>query len=127
MPQLTLKISNNIDINQLDLRKLFAEIHTAMGTVPNLDIATCNSGVIKEDFSYIGFGDERYTKAYLEVYWLENASRTEIKKQLAQQLMQILENLLVPQIEKQNLICVPRVRIANLGELNQDYHIAKRS
>ncbi len=41
--------------------------------------------------------------------------------------MTILEKTLVPQIEKQNLVCIPRVRIGNLGRLDLDYHISKRS
>lgn len=40
--------------------------------------------------------------------------------------MNILEEIIVPQIEKQKLICIPRVRIANLGELEREYHISKR-
>jgi len=63
---------------------------------------------------------------YLEVYWLENTQRVAMKKQLAQKLMKLLEDIIVPQIEKQKLICIPRVRIANLGELEQEYHISKR-
>lgn len=124
MPQLSLKISKNIDINQVDFRTLFAAIHEALRIVPNMDITTCHSGVIQEDFSYIGLGDDRITKMYLEVYWLENTERLAMEKQLAQKLLKILEDLIVPQIEKQNLICIPRVRIANLGTLGQEYHIS---
>jgi len=38
MPQLSLKISKNIDINQVDFRKLFTAIHDALRDVPNMDI-----------------------------------------------------------------------------------------
>lgn len=124
MPQLTLKISKNIDISLINFSTVFAAIHDAFRDVPNMDITTCHSGVIQEDFSYIGLGDNRMTKVYLEVYWLENLQRIAIKKQLAQRLMQILETTIVPHVEKQNLICIPRVRIANLGILEQEYHIS---
>jgi 5-carboxymethyl-2-hydroxymuconate isomerase len=127
MPQLSLKISKNIEITQVDFRGLFVAIHDALRNVPNMDITTCHSGVIQEDFSYVGLGDDKITKMYLEIYWLEDAQRLAMKKKLAQQLMKILEDLIVPQIEKQKLICIPRVRIANLGMLEQEYHISNRT
>lgn len=126
MPQITLKVSKNIDITQLDLRELFAAIHEVLRSVPNMDITTAHSGVIQEDFSYIGLGDPHLTKMYLEIYWVESEKRAAIKAGLAQNLMKILEDLIVPQVEKQNLVCIPRVRIANLGTLNSDYHISTR-
>lgn len=124
MPQLTLKISKNIDIKSINFQECFFAIHQALRDVPKMDIASCHSGVIQEDYSYIGHGDDRVTKMYLELYWLENNERIAIKKQIAEKLMGILEEIIVPQVEKQNLICIPRVRIANLGELDQDYHIS---
>ena len=127
MPQLSLTISKNIDITQVDFSKLFEAIHDALRDVPNMDITTCHSGVIQEDFSYVGLGDNKITKLYLEIYWLEDAQRVAMKKQLAQKLMKILEEIIVPQIEKQKLICIPRVRIANLGVIEEEYHISKRS
>lgn len=126
MPQLSLRISKNIDLAQLDLKKLFIAIYDALRDVPNMDITTCYGGLVQEDFSYIGLGDERMAKLYLEIYWLEDAERLAMKKQLAQKLMKLLEDIVVPQIEKQKLICSPRVRIANLGVLDQEYHISKR-
>lgn len=125
MPQISLKLSKNIDTKLINFKDIFAAIHQALGKVPNLDITTCNSGVIQELYSYIGFGDEKVTKVYLEILWLENTQRSELKKELGQTLMSILESMLVPHIEKQNLICLPRVRIGNLGEANQDYFISK--
>ena len=124
MPQITLRISNNIDINSLDLYGLFEAIHEALRTVPNMDVTTAQSGVIHEDFSYTGLGDPRMTKMYLEIYWLENANRLAMKGYLGQSLIKILEERIVPQVEQQNLICIPRVRIANLGVFDQDYHIS---
>lgn len=126
MPQIALKISKNIDITSINFQAAFVAIHEELSKVPNLDIKTCNSGVVQEVYSYIGLGDERITKVYLEVLWLENNQRVELKKSLAEKLMSILETLLVPQIEKQNLVCVPRVRIGNLGVINQDYLISKK-
>lgn len=127
MPQLSLKISNNIDITQLEFRKLFAAIHDALRHVPDLDITTCHSGVIQEDFSYVGLGNDRITKMYLEIYWLENEQRSAMKQALAEKLMKILEDIIVPQVEKQKLICIPRVRIANLGEFESEYYISKHN
>ncbi len=127
MPQISLKLSNNIDISRINFKDLFAKIHQALGEMPNLDIKTCNSGVIQEIYSYIGLGDESATKVYLEVLWLESDERIAVKKELAQQLMNILDTILVPQIEQQSLVCIPRVRIGNLGTLDVDYHIKGRS
>ena len=110
----------------LDLKGLFAAIHEALRVVPNMDINTAHSGVIQEEFSYIGLGDPRVTKMYIELYWIENEQRLTIKESLAQHLMCILEELIVPQVTQQNLICIPRVRIANLGVLNKDYLISQR-
>lgn len=123
MPQISLKISNNIDISQIDFRSIIMAIHDELGKVPNMDVRTCNSGVVQEAYSYIGLGDDRVTKVYLEILWLENNERTALKKALAKTIMTILENKLVPQIEKQGLTCVPRVRIGSLGSLDQEYHI----
>ena len=126
MPQLTLKLSKNIDMQQFDFPKLFSAIHESLRMVPNMDITTCHSGVVQEDFSYVGLGDLKATKVYLELYWLENAERSAMKKQVAEKLMTVLQDVIVPQVQKQNLICIPRVRIANLGTLGQDYHIMGR-
>lgn len=125
MPQISLKISNNIDIKQINFVDTFKAIHAELGKIPNLDIKNCHSGVIQEVFSYIGLGDNRVTKVYLEVLWLENNERAALKIELAKKLMKILENLLVPQVLKQDLICIPRVRISNLGKLKSDYHISE--
>jgi hypothetical protein len=95
-----------------------------MKDVPSIDITTCHSGVIQEDYSYIGLGDERATKVYLELYWLESDERIAMKPALAMRFMEILNRLLTPQVEMQNLICIPRVRISNLGKLNEGYFIS---
>ena len=126
MPQLSLRISKNIDMSLLNFPRLFAAIHDELRHAPNMDIMTCHSGVVQEDFSYAGLGDERMTKMYLELYWVENEKRVAMKDKLGRHLMQILEELIVPQVEKQGLICIPRVRIANLGQLDRDYHISTR-
>jgi len=124
MPQISLRISNNIDLNQVNLKETFAAIHIELSKMPNLDIKTCHSGIIKEDYSYIGSDDKHATKVYLEVLWIESAERAMLKKELAKNLMAILENILAPQIIKQGLGCIPRVRIGNLGIINLDYHIS---
>jgi hypothetical protein len=123
MPQISLKISSNIDISRINFTATFAAVHQELEKIPHLDIAACHSGVIQEVFSYIGRGDDRATKVYLEVLWLESSERLALKRDLAQTLMNILEKTLAPQIQSQNLACIPRVRIANLGVLGQDYHI----
>ncbi|CEG56123.1 hypothetical protein [Legionella fallonii] len=127
MPQISLRISKNIDIVQLDFNELFAAIHDVLREAPNVDVSTCQSGVIHEDFSYIGLGEDKRTKVYLELYWVETEQRVAIKKQLALQLMKILEDYIVPEVEQQKLICIPRVRIANFGVLDQDYYISQRT
>jgi 5-carboxymethyl-2-hydroxymuconate isomerase len=127
MPQLTLKVSHNIDLKLINLRELFIAIHEVISEAPKMDISTCHSGVIQEAYSYIGFGDERLTKVYLELYWMESEERLLVKDQLGQKLLTLLETKLAPQVEQQNLICKPRVRIANLGKLGRDYHISHRA
>ena len=126
MPQLTLKISHNIDISIINFNEIFAAIHQELTNVPNMNVNTAHSGVIHEAYSYIGLGDDKATKVYLELLWLEDSERMLIKKSLANRLVRILEEMLAPQIEKQNLNCVPRVRIGNLGVVDIDYHISKR-
>jgi 5-carboxymethyl-2-hydroxymuconate isomerase len=126
MPQITLKISNNIDISVLNFKSVFAAIHDELGKVPGLNIKTCHSGVLQEAYSYIGFDDDKATKVYLEVLWLENDVRQTLKQALGQSLIAILEKTLAPQIEKQHVTCIPRVRIGNLGELGKDYQISQR-
>ena len=127
MPQISLKISHNIDISRINFKDTFALIHDELGKVPHLDNKTCHSGVVQEVYSYIGLGDDKATKVYLEILWLEDSERLALKKELAQNLMNILENTLVPQIEHQGLMCIPRVRIGNLGTLHKDYHISGRA
>lgn len=125
MPQISLKLSSNIDISCINFADVFSKIHDELGKMPGLDIKTCHSGVIQERYSYIGLNDTSATKVYLEVLWLENSERLAVKKELAQRLMSILENTFIPQIVRQRLVCIPRVRISNLGALGTDYHISE--
>lgn len=124
MPQITLQLSKNIDISRIDFKPIFIALHTELGRTPNTDVSTLNSGVVQEQFSYIGLGDELVTKVYLEVLWLESSERAKIKKDLGEKLVVILDRLLVPLIVQQGLICVPRVRVADLGVLGLEYHIS---
>lgn len=80
-------------------------------------------GLFKKAFSYIGFDNPRATKVYLHLYWMENEERAAIKPALGKTLLDILQNHIVPEVLGQGLICVPRVRIANLGNLNKSYFI----
>ena len=125
MPQIKLTISHNINTAPIDFQSIFAAMHAALHDIGNINIASCNSGMIQEDISYIGSGDPKYTRVYLEVYWLEDEHRLAIKNQVGLQLIKILKDMLVPLINEQQLICVPRVRIADLGEIDQDYYIGK--
>jgi hypothetical protein len=124
MPQISLKISHNIDPTPINFTELFEAIYAELAKIPNLDIKTCHGGIIQEIFSYIGFANQKATKVFLEILWLEDPQRALLKKDLAKKLMTVLEKNLVPQIEAQHLICIPRVRIGNLGVLDQDYHIS---
>lgn len=123
MPQLILTISQNINANLIDFKNLFEQIHEVLRVVPNMDVNTAHSGVIQELFSYIGFDNPKSTKVYLELYWMENEERNAMKSVLGKALLDILESTIVPEIVGQGLICIPRVRIANLGSLNQSYFI----
>lgn len=123
MPQLTLTISQNINANLINFKSLFEEIHNALRIVPNMDVNTAYSGVIQESYSYIGFNNPKAAKVYLQLYWMENEERTAMKSELGKTLLEILEHSIVPEVEGQGLICIPRVRIANLGRLNQSYFI----
>lgn len=125
MPQITLKLSKNIDTSKLNLKSLFAEVHDALGRIPNLDNRTCFSGMIHEDYSYVGLGDEKLTKVFLEILWLENPERKIMKPELAAECMSILTSHLSGSIQQQGLICQPRVRIVNLGAVDQEYYIYK--
>ncbi|WP_133135235.1 hypothetical protein [Legionella rowbothamii] len=123
MPQLTLTISKNINANLIDFKNFFRQIHETLSVVPDMDVNTAHAGVIQESFSYIGFDNPKATKVYLQLYWLENKARTALKLALGKAFLNILENTIVPEVEKQGFICIPRIRIANLGELNQSYFI----
>ena len=125
MPHLTLTLSHNIDVTKIGLRVLFESLHAALDGVPGLDVATCQSGLIQQSYSYVGFGDDKLTKVYLQFEWLDKPGRAELKPMLAERLMSVLENILAPQITKQNLICSPRVHIGTLGVLSEDYYMSK--
>lgn len=127
MPQLTLTLSNNINPGLLHFKGFFERVHEALQSVSNMDVSTAHSGVIHEVFSYIGFDNPKATKVYLQLYWMENEARAAIKPQLGKTFLKILEENIVPEVESQGLICIPRVRIAHLGNLNQAYFIAGRS
>ncbi|KTD00567.1 hypothetical protein [Fluoribacter gormanii] len=124
MPQLTLTISHNINTSIINFKNLFKKIHETLQGVPNMDVNTAHSGVIQELFSYIGFDNPKATKVYLQLYWMENEKRAAMKSALGRALLDILEKSIVPEVEAQGLICIPRVRIANLGNLNQCYFIS---
>lgn len=123
MPQISLKISSNIDIGKIDFKCFFKDIHEALKITPNLDISTCQSGVIQESHSYIGQDDPNRTKIFLEILWLENDERAAMKNTLAQSLIKVMENHLKQAIEIQQLSFAPRLRISNLGKIDQDYYI----
>jgi 5-carboxymethyl-2-hydroxymuconate isomerase len=123
MPQLTLTISQNINASLIDFKSLFEQIHEALQVVPNMDVNTAHSGVIQESFSYIGFGNPKATKVYLQLYWMESEERAAMKSVLGKTLLDILEESIVPEVVGQGLICIPRVRIANLGSISQSYFI----
>lgn len=125
MPQITLKLSKNIHITTIDFKSLFAAIHTELGNLPQFDNRTCFSGLIHEDYSYVGRGDESMPKVFLEILWLETPERSLSKPDLASKLMEILVAHLKEPLQQQSLICQPRVRIASLGDVNQDYYIYK--
>lgn len=125
MPQLTLTISHNINTTKINFKNLFKQIHATLQGVPNMDVNTAHSGVIQELFSYIGFDNPKATKVYLQLYWMENEERAAMKSALGRALLDILEKSIVPEVESQELICIPRVRIANLGNLNQCYFISR--
>lgn len=123
MPQVILTFSKNIDINEMNLERFFIELHKVLSTAPSMDVTTVHSGVIQEQYSYIGLGNSKATRVYLQLYWMESPVRAAMKATLGQQLMHLLEEYLAPDVRKQGLLCIPRVRIAHLGELNQSYFI----
>lgn len=125
MPQVTLTISQNINASLINFKGFFEQIHDALQTVPNIDVNRIHSGVVQELFSYIGFDNPKATKVYLQVYWTENEERRATKSSLGKVLLEIVENSIVPEIIAQGLMCIPRVRIADLGELNHCYFIAQ--
>lgn len=125
VPQITLKLSKNIKITTINFKSLFAAIHEELGNIPQMDNRTCFSGFIHEDDSYVGRGDESIPKVFLEVLWLETPERSILKPALASKFQEVLLAHLKEPLQQQSLICQPRVRIANLGEINQDYYIYK--
>lgn len=125
MPQITLKLSKNIAADQIDFQPLFVSVHQELEKSAGVDIKACNSGVIQESYSCIGLGDEKVTKVYLEILWIENEERLSAKNRIIQAIMDTVQAKLVPQIVKQGLICVPRVRIGDLGVLGREYLIGK--
>lgn len=126
MPQVTLTISKNINLDLIDCKQCFQQIHEALSTVPDLNVQTIHSGVIQESFSYIGFDDPQATKVYLQLYWLENEDRIALQGVLGKKLLHILESTVVPKVKAQGFYCIPRVRIANLGELHHSYFIGEK-
>jgi len=126
MPQLTLKLSRNIDASLIDFDDFFYKVHEALCVVPSLDVSTAHSGVIQEEYSYIGLGHPTATKVYLELCWIESQERVAIRSALGKVLLNIIEETIVPIVEAQGLLCIPRVRIANLGLLNDGYFIASK-
>jgi 5-carboxymethyl-2-hydroxymuconate isomerase len=124
MPQLTLTLSQNINVTLINFKRLFEQIHDALRSIPKMDVNTAHSGIIQETYSYIGFDNPNATKVYLQLYWMEDKERLALKPALGKKLLQILENSITSEVEAQGLICIPRVRIANLGNLNQEYFIS---
>ncbi|HVE44157.1 MAG TPA: hypothetical protein VNC84_03370 [Gammaproteobacteria bacterium] len=123
MPQITLFLSHRVNLSLIDCRALFKAIHAEVGRVPGVDIESCSSGVIQEAYSYIGLGDEKLAKVYLDIGWLEREDRLPYKAALAKNLMALLQEKVILPIQSQGLQAKPRVRIINLGLINQDYYI----
>lgn len=94
-----------------------------MMLVPDLNVDTCHSGLQQEKFSFIGEGDLEKTRIFLEILWLENENRKSIKSKLAENLIKVLNKHLQKPVESQGLNYSPRIRIADLGKIDQDYFI----
>lgn len=126
MPQITLKFSANAKnlIPHSVFESTFIKINEIMqDTISDIDIMSCNSGVIFEEFSYMKGGDTKEAKCYYELQWMENPSRVPLKPVLAQKIMSLLELQFVPLLAQHGLTCVPRVRISDLGVRDRDYFI----
>ena len=128
MPQITLKFSANTKnlIPNSVLESTFIKINQILKeTIPDIDIKSCNSGVLFEEYSFMSDGDPKEAKCYYELQWMENPSRVPLKAVLAEKIMSLLEVVFVPLLAEHGLSCVPRVRIGNLGVRNEDYFIGQ--
>ncbi len=128
MPQITLKFSANAKniIPHSLFESTFIKInHILKETIPDIDINSCNSGVVFEEYSFMGNGDPKEVKCYYELQWMENPNRVPLKPRVAEKIMSLLELVFVPLFLQHGLTCVPRVRIGNLGVRDQDYFIGR--
>lgn len=123
MPQITLTLSQNIDLRPLDFKRFFKSLHELLETVPNLLLSSCKSGVVHEAYSYVGSGNANLTKLLLEIRWLDSEARRKVKSEVVSQIFECLEREFSEPITAQGLIYKPHVWIVDLGELNQDYFI----
>ncbi len=124
MPQLILTLSHNITLTRINFEEFFKRIHEVLATIPDMNVNTAHSGVIQEAFSYIGLNHPKTTKVYLQLHWMENSKRRTLKPELGKALLQVINEVITPEIRQQGLECIPRVRIAPLGDLNESYFIA---
>jgi hypothetical protein len=130
MPQITLRLSDNIKISAEEAKALLKKLHSVLIANKdelNLDVATCFSGLLREDASYIGFGDETIAKCFYEILWMETPSRVALSPNLSKQLMAVLDEFALQVKEEQNLICMPRIRIADLGAIDQHYFFSSQT
>lgn len=128
MPQITLKFSANTKnlISNSVLESAFLKLNEIFKeTIPDIDIKSCNSGVIFEDYSFLSEGNSKEAKCYYELQWMENPKRVPLKPELASKIMTLLETVFVPLLAEHSLVCTPRVRIGDLGKRDQDYFISK--
>lgn len=111
MPQITLEYSPNI--TGVDIQAVLRDIHEALKEIT--DINTCKSRAHVLKYFLIGKGETQNAIIHLKVELLDLPNRTpELRKNIGEKLLRILEKHFAPRITALKLNCKPTVHVAKL-------------
>lgn len=114
MPHITLEYSDNIQIAEEKITGMFQQIHSVLSEIA--DINRCKSRAYKVSQYFIGSGEVKSALVYVQIAMLKSPARTEeVKQQVLEKIMSILNQLFLPVCAEAGLKCQPAAEIRDLG------------
>lgn len=113
MPQTYIEYSDNI--KDIDFKDMLRKIHSRAAEVFEVPPDRVKGRIIKYDDYLVG-DDDNPNKAFIFIQVCIMSSRTETqKRKIGDYILELLEEIALPALKKQKLVCSPRVEVRDLG------------